>query len=89
MRKPLLAAACGLRAAGAASAQTLTFTTLDNPGDPTFNQLTGINDKRTIVGYFGSGAVGSRALPIRWRPAFRKWTRRSASTTRTKWPAAC
>ena len=34
------------------------FTTIDNPGDPTFNQLLGINDNGVIVGYFGSGAPG-------------------------------
>jgi hypothetical protein len=45
-------------AAASASAQTFAFTTLDNPGDPTFNQLLGINDSGTIVGYFGSGAAG-------------------------------
>jgi len=59
MRNLLLAAAAiGLLSTGAASAQTFTFTTLDNPGDPTFNQLLGINDAGTIVGYFGSGAAG-------------------------------
>ena len=59
MRTLLLAAtACGFIASAAASAQTFTFTTLDNPGDPTFNQLLGINDGGTIVGYFGSGAQG-------------------------------
>jgi hypothetical protein len=39
-------------------ASSFTFTTLDDQADPTFNQLLGINDKRTIVGYFGSGAPG-------------------------------
>ena len=34
------------------------FRTLDNPGDPTFNQLLGINDSGEIAGYFGSGAAG-------------------------------
>ena len=34
------------------------FTTLDNQGDPTFNQLLGINQSGTIAGYFGSGAAG-------------------------------
>jgi CHRD domain len=34
------------------------FSTLDNTGDPTFNQLLGINDAGTIAGYFGSGAQG-------------------------------
>jgi hypothetical protein len=59
MRKLLLAAAAaGALASGAASAQTFSFTTLDNPGDPTFNQLLGINDSGTIAGYFGSGAKG-------------------------------
>jgi hypothetical protein len=59
MRSLLLAAAAvGMLAATAASAQTFAFTTLDNPGDPTFNQLLGINDKGVIVGYFGSGAAG-------------------------------
>jgi hypothetical protein len=59
MRTLLLAAAAiGVMSASAASAQTFTFTTLDNPGDPTFNQLLGINDSGTIVGYFGSGAAG-------------------------------
>ena len=36
----------------------LTFTTIDNPGDPTFNQLLGIDKSGVISGYFGSGAVG-------------------------------
>ena len=31
--------------------------TLDNPGDPNFNQLLGINDDGVIVGYFGDGTV--------------------------------
>jgi uncharacterized membrane protein len=30
--------------------------TLDDPADPTFNQLLGINDQGRVVGYFGSGA---------------------------------
>jgi uncharacterized membrane protein len=33
-----------------------TFRTVDDPADPTFNQLLGINDRGRIVGYFGSGA---------------------------------
>jgi probable HAF family extracellular repeat protein len=32
------------------------FLTLGDQTDPTFNQLLGINDSGTIVGYFGSGA---------------------------------
>ncbi|HEX8008212.1 MAG TPA: hypothetical protein VF482_17495 [Trebonia sp.] len=34
------------------------FRTLDNPADPTFNQLLGINNRSVIAGYFGSGAAG-------------------------------
>jgi hypothetical protein len=34
------------------------FRTVDNPKDPTFNQLLGINDDGRIAGYFGSGAAG-------------------------------
>ena len=41
-----------------AFAGTLTFTTIDNPADPTFNQLLGINSNGVISGYFGSGAAG-------------------------------
>jgi len=36
----------------------VTFTTIDNPSDPTFNQLLGINKNGVISGYFGSGAAG-------------------------------
>jgi hypothetical protein len=31
------------------------FFVLDNPGDPAFNQLLGINNNQIIVGYFGDG----------------------------------
>ena len=34
------------------------FRTLDNPADPTFNQLLGFNNRGVIAGYFGSGAAG-------------------------------
>lgn len=34
------------------------FRTLDNPADPTFNQLLGVNNRDVIAGYFGSGAAG-------------------------------
>ena len=33
------------------------FVVLDNPGDPNFNQLLGINDSQIIVGYFGDGNI--------------------------------
>jgi hypothetical protein len=42
----------------APNAVTYKFTTLDNPADPTFNQLLGINDAGVIAGYYGSGATG-------------------------------
>ena len=34
------------------------FRTLNNPADPTFNQLLGFNNRGMIAGYFGSGAAG-------------------------------
>ncbi|KAJ3123751.1 hypothetical protein HK100_011492 [Physocladia obscura] len=37
---------------------TFTFITIQNGKDPTFNQLLGINNDRTIAGYFGSGNPG-------------------------------
>jgi len=40
-----------------ASAQTYTYQTINNSGDPAFNQLLGINNSQTIVGYFGDGTV--------------------------------
>lgn len=39
-------------------AAAYTFQTLNDPADPTFNQLLGINNSGTISGYFGSGAAG-------------------------------
>jgi hypothetical protein len=45
-------------AAATASADTAyTYQTLDNAGDPAFNQLLGINDAGEIAGYFGDGTV--------------------------------
>jgi len=53
--------------ASAASASTIdsphggtasSFRTIDDPKDPTFNQLLGVNDLGEIAGYFGSGAQG-------------------------------
>lgn len=38
--------------------RAITFTTLDDRRDLTFNQLLGINDNGVICGYFGSGASG-------------------------------
>jgi probable HAF family extracellular repeat protein len=42
---------------GADGTDPLSFFVLDNPGDPNFNQLLGINDGRVIVGYFGDGTI--------------------------------
>lgn len=39
-------------------AVSYSFKKLDNPKDPTFNQLLGINDHNKIAGYYGSGAHG-------------------------------
>ena len=45
------------RAPGVVSAApAFTFQVLDDPADPTFNQLLGINDIGRIAGYYGSGA---------------------------------
>jgi hypothetical protein len=70
MRKLLLTAALTLISAGAASAQTFTFTTFDNPGDPTFNQLLGINDNGAIVGYYGSGQQGHPNIGYKIQPPY-------------------
>jgi hypothetical protein len=65
-RKPLrrtLTTGCAailLAAAAHADPITYNFQTLNNPADPTFNQLLGINSAGLIVGYFG---VGSAAHP--------------------------
>ena len=60
-------AACGGRlypaaqsplSAPAEKPAAVTYRTLDNAADPTFNQLLGINDKGVIAGSYGSGASG-------------------------------
>ena len=38
-------------------AHAITFQTFNNPGDPNFNQLLGINNSGKIAGYFGDGTV--------------------------------
>lgn len=45
-------------ASSGAGAIPYTFLTLDNPADPTFKQLLGINNAGVIAGYYGSGAAG-------------------------------
>jgi hypothetical protein len=37
---------------------TYSFQTFDNPADPTFNNLMGINNAGLIAGFYGSGAAG-------------------------------
>jgi hypothetical protein len=73
----ILAVAAGLAAsAGAAhAAQTSSyaFTTLDNPGDPTFNQLLGINNNGVISGYFGMGTAGHPNQAYEIAPPYTKY----------------
>jgi probable HAF family extracellular repeat protein len=45
------------QSSGADGTGDQSFFVLDNPGDPNFNQLLGINAGRLIVGYFGDGTV--------------------------------
>jgi hypothetical protein len=45
-------------AAAPAARAGYSFQTINNNGDPTFNQLLGITNSGTIAGYFGSGAGG-------------------------------
>ena len=64
LKSPALRAASSLLLAGAmaallpaVAAASVPFHVLDNPADPNFNQLLGINDGGVIVGYFGDGNV--------------------------------
>jgi hypothetical protein len=52
----VLAVATLLVTAAILPAATYNFQTLDNPADPTFNQLLGVNNTTTISGYFGVGS---------------------------------
>lgn len=54
---PIVMAAI-LLSASAFAGSSPTFQTIDNPADPTFNQLLGINSAGVISGYYGSGAAG-------------------------------
>ncbi len=55
-----LAGSASRSAAAAARPDDLTFQTIDNAKDPTFNQLLGISDSGVISGYFG---IGSKQHP--------------------------
>jgi len=58
LRMKVAAIVIALALLSASAFAGVTFTTIDNPADPTFNQLLGINDAGVISGYFGSGAAG-------------------------------
>lgn len=53
-----VAAVPAVAATAGSPAVTYTFRKLDNPSDPTFNQLLGINNHGKIVGFYGSGLHG-------------------------------
>lgn len=57
IRVAALPAAFLLASATASADQAYGFQTLNNAGDPAFNQLLGINNAGEIAGYFGDGAV--------------------------------
>jgi hypothetical protein len=73
-RTTLLAATAMLVSAMAAQAQTFSFQTLDNPTDPTFNQLLGINDSGVIVGYYGNSSVGHPNIGYEIAPPYTTYT---------------
>lgn len=83
-------AALSLTASASASTQAANgtagyhFSTLNNAGDPTFNQLLGINNLDKIAGYFGSGAKGHPNMGYRIKPP----TSRATTPARTS-PARC
>lgn len=53
-----VATAPAVAATASSPAVTYTFRKLDNANDPTFNQLSGINNHGRIAGYFGAGSHG-------------------------------
>ena len=54
-----IAACAAVLLSSGATAAGITFMTLDNPADLTYNQLLGINDSGLIAGFYGSGAMGA------------------------------
>ena len=50
--------AAARKAAKPLTVESYKFQTIDDPIDPTFNQLLGINDAGTISGYYGAGTQG-------------------------------
>ncbi len=53
-----------------AQAAALTFTTVDNGYDPSFNQILGINNNGVVTGYYGSGAAGHPQQAYTSRPPY-------------------
>jgi hypothetical protein len=51
-------AACGAILLSSGAMAGVTFETLDNPADLTYNQLLGINNSGLIAGFYGSGQAG-------------------------------
>jgi hypothetical protein len=63
------------------------FTTLDNPADPTFNQLLGFSNHGIIAGYLGSGAAGhpnKGYVLVRTRGGFRIMNENFPGATQTQ-----
>jgi hypothetical protein len=52
------AATATVRQSASPNMRHFKFKTIDNTSDPTFNQLLGINNMRTISGYYGGGTAG-------------------------------
>lgn len=76
MKTLALAASLAALLAGthASHAASTAFVTIDNPGDPTFNQLLSIENNGTIAGYFGSGAAGHPNQAYTIAPPYIKFT---------------
>lgn len=58
--QPALATTAAPAVTGVNVSANYSFTTLNDPSDPTFNQLLGINDFGVIAGYFGSGSPAAK-----------------------------
>lgn len=58
--------------APSAASRDLKFRTIVNPADRTFNEALGINDGRTVAGYYGNGAAGHPSQGYTAVPPFQK-----------------
>jgi len=58
-----------------------TFDRIDNPGDPTFNQLLAIDNNGTISGYFGSGQKGHPNSAYITKPPYNTFTSNNVPTS--------